>query len=109
MIQHCSNYQYFEPANAASVSVTPNGTANANSSWVTVFTADADCVLTEVISYQPGTTNRGYRVDVGNAKFWIDQVNTQGRLIEQHFKLRSTVSNLLLRLFGPSLPAGSPD
>ena len=62
-IQWCSNYQFNAPVDADGVSVTPSGTAFNNSAWVTVFTADADCVLTS-LSFQPGTTAT-FEVDVG--------------------------------------------
>ncbi len=62
--QWCSNEQKNAPALAASVSVTPNATPNANSSWVTLFTAAADSVLTEVMSYVPGSA-QGFFIDIG--------------------------------------------
>lgn len=64
MIQVTSNYQFNAPTDAAAVTVTPNASAGADSAWVTVFTADADCVLTGIILADPGAAVL-FRVDVG--------------------------------------------
>jgi hypothetical protein len=67
-IQHCENYQFNEPVDAAGVSVTPSGSNFGNSSWVTVFTADADCVLTGIAMFSPGQTSPDttrFEIDVG--------------------------------------------
>jgi hypothetical protein len=62
-IQYTTNYQFNAPVDAVGVSVTPNGTAWNNSAWVTVFTADADCVLTGIVLFSPGVQAM-FQVDV---------------------------------------------
>ena len=63
-VQWTSNYHFNAPVDAAAVAVTPSSSDGADSGWVTVFTADADCVLTKVIVHDPGVAAR-FRVDVG--------------------------------------------
>lgn len=62
-IQWCSNYQFNAPANAADVTVTPNASAFSDSGWVTLFTADADSVLTGLTVYP--AVSAVFEVDVG--------------------------------------------
>ena len=63
--QYTTNQKFWAPAGATGVSVTPANTAFTNSSWVSVFTASAASVLTDVVVTAAPTFDVAVNLETG--------------------------------------------